>query len=152
MTAKRYGVSLWGDKNDETVVMVVQRYKYICTVWARVLQRNRAKRIYLFSHPSVHPFTIGIHAWSGICKLENKELTAMSPSLSPETWEPGKPKSKGFGVVNKAEIDVFLELSCFFDDQTDDDTLNSSKESKFVLLMPFCSIHTLSKLDDVHRH
>ena len=25
---------------------------------------------------------------------------------------------KGFGVVNKAEIDVFLELSCFFDDPT----------------------------------
>ena len=23
---------------------------------------------------------------------------------------------KGFGVVNKAEVDVFLELSCFFDD------------------------------------
>ena len=23
---------------------------------------------------------------------------------------------KGFGVINKAEIDVFLELSCFFDD------------------------------------
>ena len=22
---------------------------------------------------------------------------------------------KGFGIVNKAEIDVFLELSCFFD-------------------------------------
>ena len=26
---------------------------------------------------------------------------------------------KGFGVVNKAEVDVFLELSCFFDDSTD---------------------------------
>ena len=26
---------------------------------------------------------------------------------------------KGFGVVNKAEIDVFLELSCFFDDTVD---------------------------------
>ena len=26
---------------------------------------------------------------------------------------------EGFGVVNKAEIDVFLELSCFFDDPTD---------------------------------
>ena len=26
------------------------------------------------------------------------------------------PTVKGFGVVNKAEIDVFLELSCFFDD------------------------------------
>ena len=26
---------------------------------------------------------------------------------------------KGFGLVNKAEIDVFLELSCFFDDPMD---------------------------------
>ena len=26
---------------------------------------------------------------------------------------------KGFGIVNKAEIDVFLELSCFFDDLVD---------------------------------
>ena len=26
---------------------------------------------------------------------------------------------KGFGVVNKAEVDVLLELSCFFDDLTD---------------------------------
>ena len=26
---------------------------------------------------------------------------------------------KGFGIVNKAEIDVFLELSCFFDEPAD---------------------------------
>ena len=26
---------------------------------------------------------------------------------------------KGFGIVNKAEIDVFLEFSCFFDDPMD---------------------------------
>ena len=26
---------------------------------------------------------------------------------------------KGFGIVNKAEVYVFLELSCFFDDPTD---------------------------------
>ena len=26
---------------------------------------------------------------------------------------------QGFGVVNKAEVDVFLELSCFFDDPVD---------------------------------
>ena len=26
---------------------------------------------------------------------------------------------KGFGIVNKAELDVFLELSCFFDDPAD---------------------------------
>ena len=27
---------------------------------------------------------------------------------------------KGFGIVNKAKVDVFLELSCFFDDPEDD--------------------------------
>ena len=26
---------------------------------------------------------------------------------------------KGFGIVNKAEIDIFLELSCFFNDPAD---------------------------------
>ena len=26
---------------------------------------------------------------------------------------------KGFGIVNKAELDVFLELSCLFDDPAD---------------------------------
>ena len=30
---------------------------------------------------------------------------------------------KGFGIVNKAEKDVFLELSCFFDDPMDVDNL-----------------------------
>ena len=29
------------------------------------------------------------------------------------------PTVKGFGVVNKAEVDVFLELFCFFNDPTD---------------------------------
>ena len=26
---------------------------------------------------------------------------------------------KGFGIVNRAEVDVFLELACFFDDPMD---------------------------------
>ena len=26
---------------------------------------------------------------------------------------------KGFGILNEAEVDVFLELSCFFNDPTD---------------------------------
>ena len=30
-----------------------------------------------------------------------------------------EPPVKGFGIVNKAEIDVFLEFSCFFDDPVD---------------------------------
>ena len=33
---------------------------------------------------------------------------------------------KGFGIVNKAEIDAFLELSCFFDDPADVGNLISS--------------------------
>ena len=26
---------------------------------------------------------------------------------------------KGFGIINKAEVDIFLELSCLFDDPVD---------------------------------
>ena len=32
---------------------------------------------------------------------------------------------KGFSIVNKAEVDVFLELSCFFDDPADVGNLTS---------------------------
>ena len=41
----------------------------------------------------------------------------------------------GFGIVNKAEIDVFLELSCFFDDPADVGNLisGSSALSKTIL-------------------
>ena len=41
---------------------------------------------------------------------------------------------KGFGIVNKAEIDVFLELSCFFNDPLDVDNLY-----KRVLSAKWCS-------------
>ena len=36
---------------------------------------------------------------------------------------------KGFGVVNKAEVDVFLELSCFFDDVADVGNLISASSA-----------------------
>jgi len=36
---------------------------------------------------------------------------------------------KSFGIVNKAEIDVFLELSHFFDDATDFGNLISSSSA-----------------------
>ena len=52
---------------------------------------------------------------------------------------------KGFGVVNKAEVDVFLELSCFFDDPTDVDNLIScsSAFSKSSLNIWKFSVHKL---------
>ena len=55
---------------------------------------------------------------------------------------------KGFGIVNKAEIDVFLELSAFFDDPVDvgnlisgcsafsKSSLNIWKFTVYVLLKP----------------
>ena len=36
---------------------------------------------------------------------------------------------KGFGIVNKVKIDVFLELSCFFNDPTDVDNLISGSSA-----------------------
>ena len=36
---------------------------------------------------------------------------------------------KGFGIVGKAEIDVFLELSCFFDDPANVDNLISGSSA-----------------------
>ena len=36
---------------------------------------------------------------------------------------------KGFGIVNKAETDVFLELSCFFNDPVDVDNLISGSSA-----------------------
>ena len=38
---------------------------------------------------------------------------------------------KGFGIVNKAEIDVFLKLSCFFDDSADVNNLISGYSAFF---------------------
>ena len=38
---------------------------------------------------------------------------------------------KGFGIVNKVEIDIFLELSCFFDDPADVGNLISGSAAFF---------------------
>ena len=55
---------------------------------------------------------------------------------------------KGFGIVNKAEIDVFLELSCFFDDPVDVGNLisGSSAFSKTSLNIWKFTVHILLKL------
>ena len=55
---------------------------------------------------------------------------------------------KGFGIINKAEIDIFLELSCFFDDPADVGNLISgslafSKTSSYICNF---SVHILLKL------
>ena len=54
---------------------------------------------------------------------------------------------KGFGVVNKAEVDVFLELSCFFNDPMDVGSLisGSSDCSKSSLNNWKFMVHILLK-------
>ena len=54
---------------------------------------------------------------------------------------------RGFGVVSKAGIDVFLELSCFFNDPVDVGNLisGSSAFSKFSLNVWKFSVHVLLK-------
>ena len=55
---------------------------------------------------------------------------------------------KGFGIVSKAKIDVFLELSCFFNDPTDVGNLvsGSSAFSKTSLNIWNFIVHVLLKL------
>ena len=54
---------------------------------------------------------------------------------------------KGFGIVNKAEIDAFLELSCFFYDPADVGKLvsGSSAFSKTSLNIRKFTVHILLK-------
>ena len=54
---------------------------------------------------------------------------------------------KGFGIVNKAEVDIFLELFCFFDDSMDVGNLISSSSafSKSSLNIWSFTVHVLLK-------
>ena len=54
---------------------------------------------------------------------------------------------KGFGIVNRAEIDVFLELSCFSDDPADVGNLISASStfSKTSLNIWKFTVHILLK-------
>ena len=54
---------------------------------------------------------------------------------------------KGFGIVNEAEIDVFLECSCFFDDPADVGNLisGSSAFAKTSLNIREFTVHVLLK-------
>ena len=63
---------------------------------------------------------------------------------------------KGFGIVNKTEVDVLLELSCFFDDPADVGNLSSGSSAftKSSLNIWNFMIHVLLKpgLEDFEHY
>ena len=79
-------------------------------------------------------------AWHAVIHAVAKSRTRLSDWTELNTV-------KDFGVVNKA--DVFLELSCFFDDPTDVDNLisGSSAFSKSSSNIWKLLVHVLFKLD-----
>ena len=54
---------------------------------------------------------------------------------------------KGFGVINKAEVDVLLEFSCFFYDPTDIGNLTSGSSAFSKTILNICNfmVHVLLK-------
>ena len=72
--------------------------------------------------------------WSGIPSLEEFSTVFCDPH-------------KGFGIVNKVELDVFLGLSCFFNDPVDIGNLMSgfSAFPKFFLNIWKLMVHVLLK-------
>ena len=73
--------------------------------------------------------------WSGIPSLEHFSTIYCDPH------------SQRLGIVNKAEIDVFLELSCLFDDPSDVGNLisGSSAFSKTSLNIRKFTVHIVLK-------
>ena len=66
----------------------------------------------------VHPWLIHVNVWQNhyniVISLQLKEIKKKNfPQFAVI------PTVKGLGILNKAEIDVFLELSCFFDGPVD---------------------------------
>ena len=79
---------------------------------------------------------LGFKLWSGIpISLKNFPQFVMIHTV------------KGFGIVNKAEVAIFLERSRFFDDPTDVDNLisGSSAFSKSSLKIWKFMVHVLLK-------
>ena len=81
-------------------------------------------------------------------KIKSVTVSIVFPCICHEVMGPDDMIFKGFGIVSKTEVDVFLEVSCFFDDPTDVGilisgssafskcSLNIWKFTVYVLLMP----------------
>ena len=57
---------------------------------------------------------------------------------------------KGFGIINKGEVDVFLELSCFFDNPVDVGNLISGSSAFLNCEFLFCEHKTHTQTHVLH--
>ena len=106
----------------------------------------------MYSFPDIEPVCCSMSG-SNCCFLTCIQISQEAgglvfPSLEEFSTVCCDPHSQSFGVVNKAEVDVFLELSCFFDDPMDvgnlisgsfvfsKSSLNIWKFTVYILLKP----------------
>jgi len=88
-----------------------------------------------------------VASWPAYRFLRGRSGVLVFPSLSEFSTVYYDPHSQRLWIVNKAEIDVFLELSCFFDDPADVGNLisGSSAFSKTSLNIWKFTVHILLK-------
>ena len=91
---------------------------------------------------------LAVASWPAYRFLRGRSGGLVFPSLTEFFTVYCDPRSQGFGIVSKEEIDVFLELSCFFDDPAgvgnlisgssafSETSLNNWKFTVHVLLKP----------------
>ena len=87
------------------------------------------------------PLSFGMLFWFGVFFLQQEKINTSFPEFVLVHIV------KGFGIVNKAEVDIFLELSSFFSDPMDAGNLisGSSAFSKSNLNIWKFTVHVLLK-------
>ena len=134
------------------VITFLPRSKHLLISWHQSPSAVILEPQKIVSH-CFHCFPIYLHEVMGpdamILKLSFKPtFSLISFTLSSFTFTLVH-SVKGFGIVNKAQIDVFLELYCFFDDPANVGNLisRSSAFSKTSLNIWKFTVHVLLKPD-----
>ena len=122
------------------MAQTVRRLSTMQETWARSLGQEDPLEKKMATHSS-------ILAWRIPWVEEPGGLQSMESDMTERLTHNHTHTAKGFGIVNKAEIDVFLELSCFFDDPADVGNLisGSSAFSKTSLNIWKFTVHVLLK-------
>ena len=105
----------------------------------------------MYSFPNLEPVSCSMSgsnfaSWPAYRFLKRQVMWSGIPILEEFSTVCCDPQSQRLSVVNKAEIDVFLELSCFFDDPTNFGNLISIFLKSSLNIWKF-TVHILLKPD-----